>query len=523
MFDSDKSPKQGVPQGFTDDIPQSPLPDFGSEKSPLNTKVYIFAGIAIAFLMISITVFAIILGKSDGKSKNEKYSEKDMVDAYVSVIEKDSINTFDSFIYPKAKNKCDIKNFLKSSQSAFAEKHVYGDMTEIRTEDVTEEEADQILAALGKKAENLQRVSFDIYYSPDTASEPECYTTFLFYTGEYDESTYFAFGTSGETFEVEKEEPEVVSEEPKEETTEAVTEEVKEEVTMISVGNPDVGTVEIPSDFILADYDTSVLSKVKSKYAYKSPDGMSYVVLLKYSNSAKNIKKRASSATSAFIPDYTVVTGEEASRLPQAYFGYGESGNSRVETYTVSAKSDGFTRVLAIVAPKDSELFKTWETYTVEGGFNTLPGESPIPNVPEGMKVVGNEELGYILVADAFNEDSAYNYDHSKGWTREGETIAIISEKGSLHESVPLSEYAEYVKGAYLGEGAEEWDSGDWFPGALYSRSITEEKKTEIFCFKGKDGINRTILVISPGDDAEVSTYYKNYVLTSGVNENIEN
>lgn len=524
MQEKDFTQKQRADRGFTEALPQNPLPDFSQESKPVNTKVYIAIGVAIALLMITVTIMAIFMQKPGNK---EKHSAEDMINAYVSIVGKDNKKSFDDYIYPKAKNKDDIRKFIKNSQKAFSDKNIYGDMTEMETERVSEKEDAKIRSALGNKVENPQKVSFNVYYSDDTKTSPDVYTTFSFYVGDFNSSTYFAYGSSGETFEIEQEEePEMEPEkEPEEATaTEADAVEEKEpEVNMISVGNPDIGTVEVPSDFILADYDTSVLSKVKSKYTYKSPDESAYVVLIKFANAAKNIHKRAENVTGAFIPDYTIVTGEEVAKIAQAYIGFGESGNSRVETYTLSAKNDGFTRVLAIIAPKDSDIFKIWDTYSVEGGFNTLPGESPIPDVPDGMKIVGNDAIGYILVAEDFVENSEYNYDNSKGWTRGEETIALISEKDSPRASLSLSEYAEVIKETYLGEGAEEWDSGDWFPGALYSRVETEDKKTEVFCFKGKDGINRLLLVYSPGEDAEVSTYYKNYVLPSGVETEMGN
>ncbi len=527
MFESNKSPRRGVPQGFEGDISQNPLPDFGTEeKKPIDTKIYIIAGSGIAFLMIVVAICVILIGGS-GDEEN-KYTAEDLVDAYVSVILKDDVSTFDKFVYSKAKNKEDVEKFLKSSQQAFADKRIYKEMTKIEHSETDKVETKTITSILGNKVKNPEVLDFDVYYSSDISSEPEVYTSFSFYVGEINGSVYFAYGSSGKTYDIKSEDDEI--EEATATEADAVEEEEKEEKvveadseTMLAVGNPDVGMVNIPSNYVISSYDTSVLSKVESKYAYRSPDGLSSVVIIKFSNKAKNIKKRAQNVTAALIPDYTLVTGDEVSRIPEAYFGYGESGNSRVETYTVAAKKDGFTRVLAIIAPKDSTLFDIWNTYKVDGGFNTLPGESPIANVPDGMKVVGNDAVGYLLVANDFNEDADYNFENSKGWKRGDDVIALLSEKGSPREGIALSEYADYVRDAYLGADAEEWDSGDWFPGAYYSIAIDEDgKSTEAFCFKGKDGINRLMLVYSKGEEAEVSEYYKNYVLPSGINTDMD-
>lgn len=515
MMEQDKSPRSGVPAGFSDDIRTSGLPDFEAKKGVedySNVIKIACLGLVALILIISIVAFISIIIKS---ANRQKYSEEDLVKAYVEILGGEEIDTFEPFVYEDSENSSDLQSFLKASKKLFNGKTIFSDKTEIGIGEVDDKTVSNINSLIGEKVKKPSVVSFDVYYS-DGEDEPTKMTTFRFYTGRVSGSAYLAYGSSEKTVELNQEEEIIATGGNAEEATEEAKEDVS--VDNISVGNSDIGKITVPNNFVLSGYDTSTIEGIESKFAYKSPDKDSYVILIKFKDKASDLKAKTEEIMSKLVPEYSVVSGNEVGRFEESFFGKGESGNSKVEVTSITGAGDGLPRAIVVISDKNDTLFDVWNTYGLEQGFSA-PAQSPLSNIPEGMQGVGDDELGYLIIANDFEEDTEYNYDNSKGWTRGDETIVLVSYKETAQENLPLSEFADIMKDNFLGKKGEEFTSGDWFKGALYSKRVDDDKVSELYCFKGEDGINRVILVYSPEEGSEVSDYYSSFYLPCGVKE----
>lgn len=511
----DKNPRSGVPQGFGENvnIRSSEQMRFENVEDPNKMtniiKIAILSGIAF-ILLIFVIVYLVYLNKMNDAVK---YSSNDLVDSYVEILDGKDVETFDSFIYKKATNEDDVRKFIKSGQDVFSDKKIFTNMTKIEKKPIDQETKGNILSILGKKAKSPTSISFDVYYSSDKESDSPTETiNFVFYIAEIKGSTYFAYGNSGEITilgDTEKEE-EIAT------PGDSVATATDADASYNIVGNEDIGMINVPGNYGITNFDLKV-DGISAKYVYGNANGTGYVMLLKYGEKTGELKERVSALASALIPSYEIKEGEAVGKEAGTYYGYGESGNSVVEIYSFNGKEDKDTRAVVLVYSKDESLAGLLDSYVFSQGVST----ETVDAVPEGMKRVGNDNLGYLIIGEDFEDDEEYTYDNSLGWTRGEETIVLVTYFDTPQANLPTMEFAEIMRTNYLGEESEELQTGDWFPGAAFSKRVEEGKITEIYAFKGKDDVNRLILIYSPAPESEVSSYYSSYNLPIGVVEEI--
>lgn len=276
-------------------------------------------------------------------------------------------------------------------------------------------------------------------------------------------------------------------------------------VRKVTVGNSDIGTVEIPEDYYQTQLSIYGLSDIDTMYSYMSLDGKDKVILLKLGKFT-DLATDADFIASKFLSEYEIMLDEERC----IYYATGKSASTRGDVIIAIGSLDKMIRVLAIYGEED--IFSVEETYQLEQGFY-LPSASPYQEIPEGKKAVGNDEVGYLLIGEDFEETGT---ETNMEWIRGSEKITLISFRDTAQDYLPLNEFAEIMQERYLGE-VGEFSKGDWFKGALYSKREGEEDILEMYVFKGKDGINRLLLISSPNQDSEASLSYQTYLLPIGI------
>lgn len=482
----EEAPRSGYPEGFEGEIgapSQNVMPEFQPKSGlDLNYKVI---GIAAGSFFFVISIILIVAFALKNKSSLDEEGYKAVAESFVETVSEREPKLFDAYIYPESGDE--MKGYMKKVVKTFSD-------AEDLESDISYKEEDKAWGA-------------DIDLSWNVGIEEYSTTASLKIVAKDDKWYLYSCSFS----DIEKKGGEIA------ETTEEMTEEPAPQRTFVTVGSENSGLFEAPENFSLTTFSVSGLD-VAYDYtltgSYNDKSEMVSVIVYTGFSPLQELAESLSNSLYGTVGEISVVQEKGG----DVYTETREDGETVTVLRTFTG-ADGICRSFIVkYEVSDITLAAVWDTYNLPGG---LVEEASITDaVPEGMQRIGSDSLGYIDIGLDFVPDEGYTTEglDSIGYSYENATVCLINYSGTKKADMPTLEFAEDIRTNLLGNKGSEFETGDWFPGAYYSYAVGKDgNMTELYAFKGNDGVNRLIFFIHPEEDTVTGGYYSSYKLGVGV------
>lgn len=499
FFQNNKK-EDGFPEGFKRDdsfvfeqnVPPEITPITESFLSKINNKVIILGSIAAGLIVISIILTAVFIGAFKEKGGE---SDIEVAKAYVDCLKSRDEQGFNRYIKPKTDKKV-VKDFVKSSISIFSDYEIENVDYEQVSEDV---------------------VNMNIYYK--TSEGTEVIIPVEFGTSQYKDLWYFESCNFGNNRIVKSDDVATPDDAEEEEVTEEAIEENVPSEILTKFGNDECGYITVPDDYSDSDAELPSFENAKTQMVLSRTynDVDEYISLIEFSSNTGNLRETSEKVSLTLFGDKKSLR-EDFNGSP-VYSRFEE--NNGIRTMVRSFRgSDDIIRTLLIMVPVEDTLSQNViDSYELTQGLYTASKNSST-DAESVFQKIGSDFLGYINIPGEYQLDENYNQDgiDSVGYSNNDSAVILLSYSGTDKADMDTKECAENVRKDLLGDGSEELQTGDWFPGAYYSVNIDSEGwSREMYLFKGTDGINRVLVFIHPQDDKSLSDCYSSYQLPCGV------